>query len=126
MMRFARIEGQADTHGMSSPLSRRLAAFAVALTILAAPASAAASVRSARGATRSALRSAFIRQDGTRVGISGEYVLASDGVVCQRTPDAGLVRFLFSRSGRSWRFRFLTRGTRRGNSTQRALERACR
>ena len=32
--------------------------------------------------------------DGTSRGISGVYVSGAPGVVCQRTPDAGLVRFL--------------------------------
>jgi hypothetical protein len=99
---------------------------AVAAVTLAAPADAAASVVPARGATGVALRRAFIRQDGSSGGISGEFVKRSAGVVCQRTPDAGLVRFLFGRSGGSWRFLFSTHGTRTGTSAQRALERACR
>ena len=107
--------------------SRQLALSAVlTAATLAAPADAAASVVPARGATHLALRRAFIRQDGSSVGITGEFVGRSAGVVCQRTPDAGLVRFLFSRSGGSWHFLFSTRGTRTGPSAERALERACR
>ena len=47
------------------------------------------------------------------------------GIVCQRTPDAGLVRFLFAQSGSRWRYAFSAAGTKRGTSTDRALERAC-
>jgi hypothetical protein len=47
---------------------------------------------------------AFESQDGTSRGMSGVYVLVSPGIVCQRTPDAGLVRFLFRHTAGSWKF----------------------
>ena len=86
----------------------------------------AASVHSARGATRRALVRAFVSQDGTSRGISGVFVAGRTGIVCQRTPDAGLVRFLFAKAGSRWRYAFNAAGTNRGTSTDRALERACR
>ncbi|HWC87951.1 MAG TPA: hypothetical protein VG388_15565 [Solirubrobacteraceae bacterium] len=95
-------------------------------SIPAAGALAAGGVTPAHGSTRSALVHAFTTQDGTSQGIVGVYVSRSSGVVCQRTPDAGLVRFLFGHAGSSWRYAFSTRGTARGTATQRALERACR
>lgn len=82
----------------------------------------------ARGATRASLRHTFIVKDGSSQGITGEYVTVgrpSLGVVCQRTPDGRLARFVFGRWGRSWRFVLTTTGTRTGNSSERALERAC-
>jgi len=80
----------------------------------------------ARGSTRAALVRAFVVQDGTSVGIYGVYASGSAGVVCQKTPDAGKIRLLFSGSGVSWRYAFTTRSTHRGTSTQRRLEAACR
>jgi hypothetical protein len=100
---------------------------AAAITFSAASgALAAGRVTPARGPTRSALVRAFIAQDGTSRGVSGVYVLGSAGIVCQRTPDAGLVRFLFRHTDGSWKFAFSDRGTVRGTGTQRQLERACR
>ena len=104
-----------------------LAAVAAASLALAGMALA-GSVKPARGATRTSLVRAFVAQDGSSVGLTGEYVTRSRpqlGVVCQKTPDAGLVRFLFKRSGGSWRYLFSTNGTRRGTSLERRLERAC-
>ena len=102
-----------------------VAAAAVAFT--AAPATLAAGrITPARGATRAALVRALTTQDGTSRGISGVYVLGSAGIVCQRTPDAGLVRFLFRHINGSWKFAFSDRGTARGTGTQRQLERTCR
>jgi hypothetical protein len=106
----------------------RLAAVApvAALSLITASgALAAGGVTSARGSTRSALVHAFTVQNGTSQGISGVYVSGSAGVVCQRTPDAGLVRFLFRHPGRSWQYAFSTHGTAQGTATQRRLERAC-
>jgi hypothetical protein len=83
----------------------------------------------ARGATRAALRHAFVIQDGSTVGITGEYVTSATpkrGVVCQRTPDGRLARLVFRKSGGSWRFVLTTTGSGTGNSVERALERACR
>jgi len=51
--------------------------------------------------------------------------LGSAGIVCQRTPDARLVRFLFRHTGGSWKFAFSGHETARGTGTQRQLERAC-
>lgn len=86
---------------------------------------AAGRVTPARGSARSALIRAFAAQDGTSQGISGVYILGSVGIVCQRTPDAGLVRFLFRHTGGSWKFAFSSQGKVRGTGTQRQLERAC-
>ena len=112
---------------------RRKSALATALGVVTLAsgtvASAGTGVSPARGATRSALVHAFVVQDGSSVGISGEYVGGSRpmlGVVCQKTPDAGTVRFLFKSSGRSWRFLFSTRTTSIGSSLERRLEQACR
>jgi hypothetical protein len=109
---------------------RRIALLGVtALVVLASTAVAASPrVTPARGATRASLRHTFIVKDGSSQGISGEYVThgrPTFGVVCQRTPDGRLARFVFTRSRRSWRFVLTTTGTRRGNSSERALERAC-
>src|ERR1039458_7078190 len=74
----------------------RLAAVAAVAAVTFLPASAAlaaGSVTPAGGPTRSALVHAFTAQDGTSQSISGVYVSGSAGIVCQRTPDAGLVRF---------------------------------
>ncbi len=103
---------------------------AVAAAALLAPgaAVAAGTVVPARGATRASLVHAFVVQDGSSAGIRGVYVSRSRpplGVVCQRTPDAGTVRFLFRSSGRSWRFAFSTTGRRRGGALAQQLERAC-
>ncbi|HWE09220.1 MAG TPA: hypothetical protein VG325_07690 [Solirubrobacteraceae bacterium] len=106
-----------------------IAATAATTLLFAAAALAAGAVTPARGSTRSSLVHAFVVQDGTSVGISGVYVGGSKpvlGVVCQRTPDRGTVRFLFSRSGRSWRYLFSTGGSGRGSAVQRRLEHACR
>lgn len=99
---------------------------AVAATALTGTSGAlAAGVSAAHGSTRAALVHAFVVQDGTSVGISGVFTSGSAGVVCQKTPDAGRIRFLFSRSGGHWRFSFSTRGTHRGSPTQRRLAAAC-
>ena len=106
----------------------RVAAVAVVAAVsalLPSGALAAGGVASARGSTRSALINAFAAQDGTSQGISGVYVSGSAGIVCQRTADAGLVRFLFRHAGRSWHFVFSSRRTAQGTATQRRLERAC-
>ncbi|HET8978092.1 MAG TPA: hypothetical protein VFN87_08030 [Solirubrobacteraceae bacterium] len=115
---------------MTLPRRSTLAAAVTAAGLAAAgTASAAGGVSPARGSTRSALVHAFVVQDGSSAGVRGTYVAGSRpqlGVVCQKTPDAGTVRFLFRRSGRSWRFLFSTRGTRAGGSVDRRLEQACR
>jgi hypothetical protein len=106
----------------------RLAAVAAVAAVTSIPASgalAAGGVAPAHGSTRSALVHAFTAQDGTSQGISGVYASGSAGIVCQRTPDAGLVRFLFRHTGGSWHFAFSTRGAAQGTATQRRLERAC-
>jgi hypothetical protein len=102
-----------------------VAVVAAASCLLPSSTLAAGGVTSARGSTRSALIDAFAAQDGTSQGISGVYVSGSAGIVCQRTADAGLVRFLFRHAGRSWRFAFSSRRTGQGTTTQRRLERAC-
>lgn len=103
-----------------------LAAAVVVMTFLAASgALAAARVSPAHGSTRSALVHAVAAQDGTSRGISGVFVAGAFGIVCQRTPDAGLVRFLFRHRGGAWHFAFSARGTGQGSTTQRRLERAC-
>lgn len=106
----------------------RLAVVATVAGLSLIPASgalAAGGVTPARGSTRSALVHAFTTQDGTSQGIVGVYLSGSAGVVCQRTPDAGLVRFLFRHANGSWHYAFSTRGTTKGTVTQRQLERAC-
>lgn len=101
-------------------------AAAAAVTSLSAPAAlAAGSVTLARGQIRSALVRAFTAQDGTSQGISGVYVSGSAGIVCQRTPDAGLVRFVFRHASGSWKFAFSSHGTAHGTAIQRRLARAC-
>jgi hypothetical protein len=105
-----------------------VAAITAAAFVFAASAIASGGVRPARGSTRSSLLHAFVVQDGSSAGVSGEYVGGSKpllGVVCQRTPDRGTVRFLFRRSGRSWRYLFSTAGTGRGSAIERRLEHAC-
>jgi hypothetical protein len=102
-----------------------LAAVAAITFIAASGALAAGGVTPAHGSTRSALVRAFTAQDGTSQGISGVYVSRSAGIVCQRTPDAGRVRFLFRHTGGSWHFVFSTHGVAQGTATQRGLERAC-
>jgi hypothetical protein len=103
----------------------------IVLAMVAVTSSAAAAsthVVPARGATRAALRHAFVVQDGSAVGITGEYVTSARpkrGVVCQRTPDGRLARFLFGSAGGSWRFLLTTTTSSTGNSVDRALERAC-
>jgi hypothetical protein len=99
---------------------------AVAASALAGGSTAgAAGIAKAHGSTRAALVHAFVVQDGTSVGVYAVFTSGSAGVVCQKTPDAGKIRALFSGSGRSWRYVFTTRSTRRGASTQRRLEAAC-
>jgi hypothetical protein len=103
-----------------APVIATLASSAVAATTRVVP---------AHGATRAALRHAFVVQDGSTTGVTGEYVTQARpqlGVVCQKTPDGRLARFLFRSSGASWRFVLTTTGSRSGNSSERALERACR
>ena len=102
-----------------------MATDAIVVSLPASTALAAAAVVRAQGATRAALVRAFIAQDGTSRGISDVYVSGAAGVVCQRTPDAGLVRFLFRHTRGSWRFALSTRGTAHGTLTQRRLEHAC-
>jgi hypothetical protein len=108
-------------------LGRLAAGLAAVTAVVCIPASRAlaAGVTPAHGSTRSALVRAFIAQDGTSRGINGVYVLGTTGIVCQRTPDAGLVRFLFRRRASAWRFAFSPHGTAQGTATQRRLERAC-
>jgi hypothetical protein len=108
--------------------ARRLAGVAAvaAVTCICVPgALAAGRVTRAHGSTRSALVRAFTVQDGSSQGISGVYVSGAAGVVCRRTPDAGLVRFLFRHTGGAWHYVFSTRRTAKGTATQRRLERAC-
>ncbi len=105
------------------------AAVGMATLTAGAPALAAVHVTPARGATRASLVHAFVAQDGSSVGITGAYVARTRpalGVVCQRTPDAGMVRFVFQRGGRSWRYVLSTRATNRGSAVERVLEKACR
>ena len=99
---------------------------AVAASALAGGSAAdAAGIAKAHGAKRAALVHAFVVQDGTSTGVYAVYTSGSGGVVCQKTPDAGKIRALFSGSGGSWRYAFTTRSTHRGTSTQRRLEAAC-
>ena len=121
-----------STNSHAGPMLRRHAVRLAVITAIAAitviPASgalAAGRVTPARGSTRLTLMHAFTAQDGTSRGISGVYVSGSAGIVCQRTPDAGLVRFLFGHAHGSWHFAFSSHGTARGTATQRQLERAC-
>jgi hypothetical protein len=105
-----------------------LAATGIAALASTSAAVASAPVTPARGATRAALVHAFVVQDGSNVGISGAYVTGSRpmlGVVCQKTPDGQLARFVFRSSGASWRFVLEATGSRTGNPAERALERAC-
>jgi hypothetical protein len=108
--------------------STPVAAIVAAALVFAGAAIAAGGVTPARGSTRSSLVHAFVVQDGSNAGISGVYVAGSRpvvGVVCQKTPDRGTVRFLFSRSGRSWRYLFSTGGAGRGSAVEQRLEHAC-
>jgi hypothetical protein len=121
-----------STGSHAGPMLRRhatrltaIAAIAALTSLPASGALAAGGVTPARGSTRSALVHAFTAQDGTSRGISGVYVSGSAGILCQRTPDAGLVRFLFRHASGSWHFTFSSHGTARGTATQRRLERAC-
>ena len=98
---------------------------AALLTLVLAATAWAAGVSPARGSTRSGLVSAFVRQDGTSVGIRSVYVSGTNGIVFKRPLTLGLVRFLFRHSGSS-HFAFSTRGTHSGSATQRRLECACR
>ncbi|HWD74177.1 MAG TPA: hypothetical protein VG371_03510 [Solirubrobacteraceae bacterium] len=106
-----------------------VAAIAAATLVIAAAAIAAGGVTPARGSTRSSLVHAFVVQDGASTGITGVYTAGSHavlGVVCQKTPDRGTVRFLFRRSARSWRYLFSAAGAGKGTAVERQLERACR
>jgi hypothetical protein len=127
-MPSARIEPGVMFGPMTPPRKLIVVAAIAGALVFAAAALAAGGVRPARGSTRSSLVHAFVVQDGSSAGISGAYVAGSRptlGVVCQKTPDRGTVRFLFSRSGRSWRYLFSTGGTRSGSAVERQLEHAC-
>jgi hypothetical protein len=102
-----------------------VAAAAAVICLSASAALAAGRVTPARGSIRSALVHAFIAQDGTSQGINGVYVSGSAGIVCQHTPDAGLVRFVFRHVSGSWKFAFSSHGTAHGTAIQRRLARAC-
>jgi hypothetical protein len=94
-----------------------------------------ASVAHARSGARPAGKSqhaaivaAFKAGDGNPAEVHGVFVSRSHpglAVVCVHTPEAGKRAFVFALRKSSWRY--VTSGLvgRAGNSTQRALERAC-
>lgn len=113
-------------------VGRRCAAVGVASLIgsLLAPAGALAApaVRAAGDADHAALIAALVRQDGSSVGVTATYLSRSTpslAVVCQRTPDAGKVAYVFKRSGRRWTYVTNSRNGRPRSATQRVLEGAC-
>jgi hypothetical protein len=100
----------------------------VAAAVTSTGALAASPVTAARGTTRSGIVHAFAAYDGNAAGVRAVYVARSDArlaVVCEHTPDAGAVAFIFRESGRSWRF--VTRGSGPPAPTrvERQLESAC-
>jgi hypothetical protein len=115
---------------MSRTRGSALIASVAAAALAVVPAAAAATgVAPARGAVRSALIHAFVVHDGSSAGVRGAFVSVSNrrlGVICQKTPDAGSVSFLFTEVGHAWRYQFETNGTSRGSSAQHQLEHACR
>ena len=79
-------------------------------------------------AQRAAILRALVKQDGTTAGVSSVYLADADhrlAGVCQRTPDAGRVAFLFRASGRSWRYVLNSQSANAPNRAELTLERAC-
>jgi hypothetical protein len=108
----------------SSPALAVLATAALAPS----PAGAASPVTAARGTTRTAIVRAFAAYDGNAAGVRAVYLARTDAhlaVVCEQTPDAGSVAFIFGESGHSWRY--VTRGSGPPAPThlERQLESAC-
>jgi hypothetical protein len=118
----------------TTPIRRALLAYAgISLMAIAAPVASAlgASSTSARPATRSeksAIMHALIANDGTSAGVHGVYVSRSNpnlGVVCVRTPEAGVRAFVFSHTHHSWRYVTSGRPGSAGSVADRRLEGAC-
>lgn len=85
-------------------------------------------VRAPSRAVRAAILRAMVSADGTTAGVTAVYLATADrrlAGVCQRTPDAGKVAFLFRASGRSWRFVLESGAVNAHVRAERTLERAC-
>jgi hypothetical protein len=78
-----------------------------ALALGAGVADAFVGVHTATAAQRAAILRAFVKEDGTTVGVRAVFVANADhhyAAVCVKTPDAGRVGWVFKGSGRSWRY----------------------
>ena len=98
------------------------------LSLGSAAAVAATGVRAPSRAVRAAILRAMVRADGTTAGVTAVYLASADrrlAGVCQHTPDAGNVAFLFRASGRSWRFVRESGAVNAHVHAERTLERAC-
>ncbi len=103
-------------------------AAAALLSLGSASAVAATGVRAPSRAARAAILRAMVRADGSTAGVTAVYLASADhrlAGVCQRTPDAGNVAFLFRASGRSWRFVLESAAANAHVRAERTLERAC-
>jgi hypothetical protein len=93
---------------------------------LASPAG--ANARPASQSERHAITAAYAREDGSPSEIRGVFVSranASLAIACAKTPEAGTFAYVFTRSGRRWRYATSGRPGRAGTSADRKLERAC-
>ncbi len=116
-------------------MPRRLPAAAAIVGLaaaLAAGASGAAGavtgVHAPTSAQRAGILRALVKQDGTTAGVTSVYLANADhrlAGVCQRTPDAGKVAFLFRASGKSWRYVLNSQAANASNRAELTLERAC-
>jgi hypothetical protein len=101
----------------------------VALGLGAGAADAFVGVHAATASQRAAILRAFVREDGSTAGVRAVFVANANHrfvAVCLRTPDAGRVGFVFTGSGRSWRFLYRT-GDEPGatNPAEARVEGAC-
>jgi hypothetical protein len=111
------------------PAAVGLVGLALGLALAASGAAGAVSgVHAPTRAQRAAILRALVKQDGTTAGVTSVYLANADhrlAGVCQRTPDAGKVAFLFRASGRSWRYVLNSQAPNASNRARLTLERAC-
>lgn len=115
--------------GTARKLSALSGAALLSLTLAWAPVAYARSGARRPGKSQhAAIVAAFTASDGNASEVHGVFVSRSHpglAVVCVHTPEAGKLAFVFAHRKRSWRYVTSGRVGKAGNSTQRALERAC-
>ena len=111
---------------------RRWAVAIVAVAVIpsahSAFASTGANARPATRAERAAVDAVFAREDGSASMVRSVFVSRANSalaVACVRTPEAGTLAYVYTRSRGRWHYATSGRPARAGNVADRQLERAC-